>query len=251
MTDDKLSPEERLFRVIQEEGKPPSINEALRKKKINLIRKFFSAGINLRRIHPLRSLLFNRVKQFFANLKHKALVKGKLKQAGTPITLPINFHEIDPRVVNKVLIVILTVLIVLVIHYTVNKRPNISKLTTAISKIKFQAVNRKAIESFKPVAFYLEGIKKRDIFKPSPRLQQQALGGVKKAQAKLKELAKDLKLVGISWGKSPKAMIRSKSKKNTYFLRQGQMIGTTGIEIKAIFRDKVIISYKGEEMELL
>ena len=64
-------------------------------------------------------------------------------------------------------------------------------------------------------------------------------------------MSKDLKLVGISWGQSPKAMIRSKKEQNTYFLRQEQIIGITGIEVKTIFKDKVIISYQGEEKELL
>jgi type II secretory pathway component PulC len=234
MANEKVSPEERLFKVIQEGKKSPSGIEVSKKKKIK---------IDLRGI-----------KQFFTNLKPRPVAKEKPKEAGAPLALPIKLQEIDPKAINKVLIVILSLLTVLVIHSAINKRPNIAKITDAVSKIKFQALKKKAIESFKPVALYLEEVRKRDIFRPVPQAQQKVAiiaPKAKKAQAKLKEMAKDLKLVGISWGKSPKAMIRSQKEQNTYFLRQGQMIGTTGIEVKTIFKDKVIISYQGEEMELL
>ena len=122
---DKISPEERLFRAIQEGRKSSFDNEALKKKKISPLRKFFSGGINLRRINPVRWLLSNGAKRLFVNLRPKVLVKERSKQAGTPITFSIKFYEIDPKAVNKVLIVILIVLTIFVIHFAVNKRPNI------------------------------------------------------------------------------------------------------------------------------
>lgn len=230
---DKISPEERLLKVIQEEKKSPSDNDNSNKKETRIT------------LRPL--------KQFFANLKPKSMPKERLPGKSASIALPIRFQEIDLKAINKLLAVILVILTILVIHYAVNKGPNIAGITDAISKISYQAVKKGSVENFKPVAFYIEQIRRRDIFKPSPRAETKVVAPAPRAKemrAKLKELVKDLKLVGISWGKSPKAMIRSEKKKKTYFLRQGQMIGTTGIKVKTISKDKVVINYQGEEMGL-
>jgi hypothetical protein len=67
---------------------------------------------------------------------------------------------------------------------------------------------------------------------------------------KLKEAARDLKVVGISWGETPKALLRSEKDKTTYFLKKGQLIGTMDVDIREITKQKVTIGYKSEQFEL-
>ena len=57
-----------------------------------------------------------------------------------------------------------------------------------------------------------------------------------------------MKLVGIAWSDNPDAMIEDTKVKKTYFVKQGDIIN--GVRIERIFRDKVVLTYKGEKIEL-
>ena len=43
-------------------------------------------------------------------------------------------------------------------------------------------------------------------------------------------------------------MIEDKQSVKTFFVKRGQMIGP--VKVEAIFKDKVVLSYEGEEIEL-
>ena len=60
--------------------------------------------------------------------------------------------------------------------------------------------------------------------------------------------AQNFKLVGISWSNDPDAMIEDTKAKKTFFVKRGQMVGE--FKVQAISRDKVILSYGQEEIEL-
>ncbi len=222
---DKISPEERLFKVIQE-GKSSSGAKDFKKKRVR---------IGLRGI-----------RQFFANLKPGGIVSEEPAEAAS-VALPVKFQEIDLKVINRIFGFILAILIILLIYYVVNERPGVVKITDAISKIKLQTVKRKSIEAFKPLYFYTDEVKKRDIFRPVAREAEKIKVEVKKP--KLQELAKDLTLVGIYMGRYPEVMIEVKGEEKTYFLKQGDEI--KGIKIKVILEDRVILEYQGEEMDLI
>ncbi|MCX5677839.1 MAG: hypothetical protein NTY76_01895 [Candidatus Omnitrophica bacterium] len=229
---ENISPEERLFKVIQqgknsapEEGKPggKKFGEWLRGLK-----RFISAvgappsgekkGFNWKTIIP-------------ANLK-----------------LP----ELEPGVINKVLAAALIIVAILVIYALTSKRQDTTMITDAVSKIQIASVGgNEKIEPLKKADFYLAEIRKRDIFHPIPK---EAVTETKQgASGKLKKAAESLKLQGISWGPAPKAMILWQNDKegNMYFLTKGQTIGSTGIKIKEIRKDKVVIGNDEEEMDLL
>ena len=57
-----------------------------------------------------------------------------------------------------------------------------------------------------------------------------------------------LRLAGISWSDDPDAMIEDTRTKRTLFVKRGGMIGK--IKVQAIFKDKVVLFYDGEEIEL-
>ncbi|MFH0764503.1 MAG: hypothetical protein V1927_05815 [Candidatus Omnitrophota bacterium] len=222
MTYENISPEERLFRVIQGQKAPHPAEIEFKKK---------------RAIEP------RSIRQFFESLKPKILAKI----AASP-----DIYHIDIKAVNNCLAGILVFFTVTVIYYTIAKKPDIAKVTKALSDIQIQETGKKPqIEALKPISDYLAQIKKRGILAaPSKAEKPPPLAKGKEPASKLNDLAKDLKLKGIAWGKSPKAIVSNEKENRTYFLGEAQVIGSTGIEIKVILKHKVIISYGNEEMEL-
>lgn len=95
------------------------------------------------------------------------------------------------------------------------------------------------------VSYYLDKIAERDIFKIGPKRPSSAKGGPSERAI---ESTKHLKLVGIAWSDNPDAMIEDTKAMRTLFLKRGQMIGD--IKVEAIFKDKVVLNYAGEDIEL-
>ena len=219
-----ISPEERLFNVIQKTKNDP-FPKGEADKKITLVER-------------LRRLI-------------KILLPPDKKEPSAAFSASIFFKlsEFDPRAVNAVSGVILALLTASVLYYAVSSRATIGKMIAAASKINFSYEKAQGgAEPFKLLNFYVDAITKRDIFQPGSVSAKGA--GFSPPVTQLAETAKDLKLVGIAWGAVPKAMIQSEKENKMYILTWGQEIGTTGIKIKEIRRDKVVIIYGGAEMEL-
>jgi hypothetical protein len=100
----------------------------------------------------------------------------------------------------------------------------------------------------KAPAYYLEIARKRDIFKigAKPVAVNQT---IKTPSARLIEATQSLRLVGISWSDDPDVMIEDTKYKKTLFLKRGQMIDSN-VKLQAVFKDKVVLSLDGEELEL-
>lgn len=214
MANNNISPEERLFKVIQETKKPASGSApSLRATKWR---------------SNLKNWIASRLTVFGARNDNKV----------------IKLHNIDFKKVNRALWVILILLILLTAYYAF-KRPNLSKVTGAVFESGYQARGSKPIDTFKPLAFYAEQARKRDIFHPVTS----AIKGI--AGSGLQALTKDLGLAGIYQpiGKPSEAMIEDKAAKKTYFLKTGDEI--KGMKVKAILKDRVILQYGEEEMELM
>lgn len=161
---------------------------------------------------------------------------------------------IDLDSVNKVLTGALVLLMVYAMTAAVNKRSSIGKLMQSISHIKFEKSTSGAIEAYQPVDYYLGQVRGRDIFNPVGEVKTQAipepLAPPEPPKPKLKEKAIGLTVVGIAWGETPQAMINADLTQEIYFLKKGDKIGKTEIEVREIFRDKVILGFEEEEMEL-
>lgn len=95
----------------------------------------------------------------------------------------------------------------------------------------------------KPYEFYVKGIKDRRIFDVTSI--PQTVTAASKADL---DLIKDLSLVGIISGENPQAVIEDKRAQKTYYLGIGQFIGE--LQIEDIREGKVILTYKGERLEL-
>jgi len=234
MARDNISPEERLFKVIQEgKASPPDAG--------GFGRKGMMAG------------WLGRIKGFFSFGRPKPLVieieaRPAARQAAG--VSPIRLRELDPRAINAILAVIWVMLTAAVIYYAANTKPNIAKITDTVSRIQLAMMKKRVIEALKPADFYLEEVKKKDLFHTKPKAVVTA-EPKEAAKEGLQKLTEGLKLQGIAWGANPRAMIQDEKEAKMHFLNEGQMIGSNGLFVKKISRDKVIIGYKEAEMELL
>lgn len=104
----------------------------------------------------------------------------------------------------------------------------------------------------KAVSYYLEKIGGRDIFQMGDVQKVTSADGtiaqMKVTSAKILDATENLKLVGISWSSDPDAIIEDTKGTKTFFVKTGQRIGE--VKVQAIFKDKVILSFEGEETEL-
>lgn len=221
MAKNKLTPEEQLLNLIEK-------GEGFTKLKAEQKKVSFLAFINLRKLWL-----------FLPSLKRTLRAKlAKLKSG---------IKEPNLKVLNKVLIVVSIALIGYLITDFTFRRPDINQICKKISTAKGWSFFKEVPEAeVRPFLHYLEMVQRRDIFSPvmlkikeNPEVQTKKI---------LDTLIENLKLVGISWGREPQAMIEDKKAKKTYFLKTGDTI--TNLKIEAVLKDKVILNYKGEKVEL-
>ena len=99
-------------------------------------------------------------------------------------------------------------------------------------------------------SFYLEKVRGRDIFKIGAKKTTTANeeNTAKAPTSRIIEATANLKLVGISWSHDPDALIEDSKALRTFFVKVGQMIGE--VKVQAIFKDRVILRYGVEEIEI-
>jgi len=98
----------------------------------------------------------------------------------------------------------------------------------------------------KTVSFYTEKISERDIFRMGLKPKEPAF--VEEPSSKAAEATASLKLVGISWSDQPDAIIEDTKLNHTFFVKKGGKIGD--VKIENIFKDRVLLSYEKELIEL-
>lgn len=164
-----------------------------------------------------------------------------------------NFRDLrsmDIRTINAVLkfcvVCLAAYFAITVVYSSLSLRKEISLKTKAEQGDHAESGSQIA-SLLKSGSYYLEKARARDIF---------AMGTKKSAakpnrgpSQKLLEATQNLKLVGISWSYDPDVMIEDTKTQRTYFLKKGQVIDS-GVKLEAVFKDKVILSLEGEEIEL-
>lgn len=104
----------------------------------------------------------------------------------------------------------------------------------------------------KAASYYLERARGRDIFSMVRPEEPKAKGASRSnpPSQRITELIKNLRLVGISWSADPDVMIEDTNLQRTFFLKKGQVIENINVKLEAVFKDKVVLTYEGEEAEL-
>ncbi len=165
------------------------------------------------------------------------------------------------RLINQGLMVLL-VFLVAGIALNMNRiQPSLKDLSSRVVASGPLGGEEQALASLGPLADYLRVVEERDLFHPvlppkpkelEPKAEPVNPPEPVKPEATrveiLREKAKTLKLVGISWGKVPVAMIEDTTKRETSFLKAGQFINE--IQVKAILKDRAILSDGDAEYDL-
>ncbi len=99
-----------------------------------------------------------------------------------------------------------------------------------------------------PLTYFSGGVGTKNIFSPIAK-EETAPQSTAEQGPKLEDIKTQLNLLGIVGGDSPQAIIEDKSTQKSYFLNKGSTFGD--IEVKDIRDNKVILSYKGQEFELV
>lgn len=168
------------------------------------------------------------------------------------MALPMPLRAEDLKSINKLLVLALIIISAAAFYYLLSKRPSITAITREATEAPLEMRKRKTIEVFKPLSFYMEAVEERNILNAAPKeIEEADIVEEEEAEPQLPELASLFKLQGISWGAIPKAMIQDTGDGQMFFLKKGQRIGATGIDVREITKDKVTIGFEEEEMELL
>lgn len=214
-----FTPEKELLRLIEKPGREGSLRAAAIKH------------------HGLSLFSFSALKARIAFLKNK-FRDFKIK----------GFRELDVKALNRILNFFI---VILVFYFVVNLSTSITHLKQPLdiksgiekkSETKLSAVP----SLLKAASYYLERVRERDLFSMGAK---KISNTVKGPSSRIIEATQNLKLVGISWSNDPDVMIEDTQNHRTLFLKKGRLINNE-IKVEAIFKDKVVLSYQGEEIEL-
>lgn len=215
MAKKKLTPEEQLLDLIEKGEAVPS--QGVKRKKTAFLRRLW--------------------------LSFKAGISGVAKR------LKDGLKEPNLKVLNRIFLIVCLGLIAYSVTDFIFKRPDINKVyrnaQLIVRKIKKSKVA--SLVEQHPFLHYFEMVRRRNIFSPVVLKEEEKKAEIKKVS--LDSLTKDLNLVGISWGKNPIAMIEDSKVEKTYFLKKGEMINE--FKIDDVLKDRVILSFKGETIQLM
>jgi hypothetical protein len=219
-----LTPEKELLNLIEKPMNRNSIHAAAIK------------------YHGLSLFSLGALKGRFAFLKNR--FKFDFKSGG--------LSQLDAKALNQVLKLCV---LFLVCYFVVNLSLSIVHLRKGVSlKTKIERIPEakpfQMASLLKSLSYYLEKARERDIFRIGIKSPASGGGTLPKGPSqRIIEATQDLRLVGISWSDDPDVMIEDTKNKRTIFLKKGQMINNE-IKLQAVFRDKVVLSYAGEEIDL-
>ena len=224
MASEKISPEEKLFRMIRSP-------EQFSPKK-----------------EPRRGRFpWEQVKAAGADLfsKWKPLLAGDPKDiavaAASRRTFSADSLDLSMNLLNRVLAVVLAVVLMMALHSLIWRKNPLKEAAKVLLGAGASDAYKPA-EAPAPVSIFLEQEKKRDLFRPYA--SSGALAAVSSQEA-----LKGLGIVGIYQGKSQEAIVEDKTAKKTYYLKVGDDL--RGMKVTKIQNDRVTLQFGDLEVELV
>ncbi len=107
------------------------------------------------------------------------------------------------------------------------------------------------VPQVKAVSDYLSSVDRRNIFQPYEKKEVDVSQESSAGSTELSVIAKNLKLVGISWSDSAAsacAMIEDTRSGITRFVKEGEMMNE--VTLKKIYADRVVVSLGAEELTI-
>lgn len=230
MKNESVSPEERLFKIIQQEKQSLSAQETE-------AREAGSSGW-LKKTKE-KALLW---KEKLASLAQASIETARAGFSGKS-------REINLAAINKALLAFLILLVISALYYAVAQYPNTARIiNTTVKAQGYLPAAGAGYEQFKSAGYYAEDAERRDIFIASRG------GAGSGAETVIPEGARsspgDLKLQGIAWSDVPKALIHSEKDNKMYVLKEAQAAGPGGMKVKKILKNKVILTDGEKDFEL-
>jgi type II secretory pathway component PulC len=221
----ELTPEKQLLRLIEESKKESiSVNKV---KASRQARGIFSGDVWQAKLLFLKEKILRSRKDFSS------------------------VYEFDIRWINRMLelsLVFLILYLVSNVFYAFNNLKKIPIINPSLVQSTFKQID--FLEGSilkKSSSYYVEKTSQRDIFNIEQK-KPASTTVVRQVTEATQEAVKNLKLVGISWSENPDAMIEDSRAMRTFFVKRGQMLGE--FKVKAIYKDRVILEYNNEEIEL-
>lgn len=193
----------------------------------------------------------------FVPFKERAQRPARVRFAAGSILRALTLERI-----NRGLIVIFVSLLAGIALNMNGAQSSVKDLSSQVGASRPRAGAGEPSASLRPLEDYVSEAEKRDLFSlvpPSkPEKPEATAAPVKRSEPVqppkpapleiLREKAKTLKVVGIAWGETPVAMIEDTTTRETFFLKALQSIH--GIRVKAVLKDRVILSYENAEYDL-
>ncbi len=234
---ENISPEERLFRLIQQKKDSPATAPESPAGKLpsNKPPRDFHLGERLAGFEKSLVVLWTDV-------RHRGIA-----------ALPVHFEDIKISWINNFLLAVLSLLFVVLFVSVVMQRPSVGRIIKSFESLQSaQGADPGRTGELLPVNYFLDQVRQRNLFMPVPKAVPAAVVPSKGEVSEMtKSLAGDLKLTGIAWGKNPRAVIKNEKENKIYFLQENQFIGTTEMKVKKILQHKVIVRSGNEEVELV
>ena len=154
-----------------------------------------------------------------------------------------------PRV-NRLLMWVVGMLAALCLISPVTMQPRVSRVLLQAQRQVSPFVIAPPLEGLKSSDAYVQLIREQDPFRIEATHQEPTRVQQPPEQQgpSAKDVVADLKLVGISWGEEPVAMIEQGSSKQTHVLKVGDVLGA--VTVKTILPDRVVLRVGEEEVEL-
>lgn len=150
-----------------------------------------------------------------------------------------------PRV-NQLLMALAALLALLCATTPLFMRPSISAILNAVGPQPVPVIP-KPLDGLKSLETYQEILQTQDPFRiaaaPSTAAPDEP---IEPPPPDPKTLLSEAKLVGISWGAEPVAMVEQQEQ--TFFLKLGDALG--GLTVKEILKDRVVFETDGQDVEL-
>lgn len=242
--EEKLSPEERLLRLIRGKGRrhaEPSKSQP-------------PPGLPVEETEKKAKLARIRVSSLEPELEAEAKAKAKAiwqRQASLGVAIR-NFalrwieRYGSIKSINQVLFILLLISLVYVGLELVIVKPHRFQLPDSTSRDMEDIEKRKEelASNLKPYSYYSKEIEKRELFNLWETREPSSSAEI----SDLDETLTNLNLIGIVSGTNPQAIIEEKRTNKTYFLNRGDYIGQ--FKLEEILPGKVILTYNGQRCEL-
>jgi len=223
--ENSLTPEKQLLRLIEENKDFPSVNKVDKDRRVRRIREWFSFSAWKGKIIFLKENFFKRKQTTFA-------------------------YTFGFKYLNRFLSALVLILILYLIHdvtLALNSQKSIPNLNYNLPQLgKTVDFTQEGILK-KSSSYYLDKVSQKDIFNMEEKKAKVSSAKDNNSEA-VQEMAKHLRLVGISWSENPDAMIEDSRAMRTFFVKRGQMLGE--FKVKAIYKDRVILEYNNQDIEL-